>query len=103
MSVSSLETKLNQLNKNRKKLNPSGSRTKEVKSCLSKLESAFESYIKSDNISTWEVITQPFSMVVEEHSDFTTAIGYIDRAISATKAAIEWEKAAEAAKKGKEG
>lgn len=92
--MTSLERKLNTLSKCKSKLEPSGNRTQKVRNCISKIETAFKDYIKSDNVSSTDAVTEPLTIIIEQHQDFKSAVSHIDSAISATKAAIEAEERA---------
>lgn len=92
--MTSLERKLDALNKCKSKLEPSGDRTERVRNRVSKLETAFKDYIKSDNVSSYDAVVDPLIMTIEKHSDFTSAVSHINSAISETKAAIEEEERA---------
>ena len=73
---------------------PSGSRTSEVKTKVSDVKTAFQDYIKSDNLDLSALITKPLTISIEEHKDFDSAVYYINRAISTTQTAVDNEKAA---------
>jgi hypothetical protein len=92
--MSSLEKKLTALKKCKNMLEPSGNRTQEVRTCISKIETAFQDYIKSDNVSLSDAVTGPLSITVEEHEDFKSAVSHINSAIRATQAEIEAEERA---------
>lgn len=100
--MTSLEWKLNALNKCKSKLDPSGDKTERVRNRVSKLETAFKDYIKSDNVSSDDAVVDPLTIKIEKHPDFTTAVSHINSAISETKAAIaEEERARQAALQAK--
>ena len=92
--MTSLEKKLSALNNCKKRLDPYGSRTQRVRNCVSKVETAFADYIKSDNVRMQDAVTGPLTVSVEEHTDFQTAVKYINSAIRATENAIAAEKKA---------
>lgn len=92
--MTSLEKKLSSLNKCRNKLEPSGNRTQKVRTCVSKIETALRDFIKSDNVIYSDAVSEPLSIIVEEHADFHSAVTQIDNAIRATKDAIDAEEKA---------
>lgn len=88
------EKKLSVLKKGKTKMAPGGSRTSEVNSKVSAVKTAFQDYIKSDNISASDQVTQRLKVSIEEHGDFDTAVYYINRAINNAQAKVNEEKAA---------
>lgn len=88
------EKKLSALKSGKSKMAPSGSRTSEVKTKVSDVKTAFQDYIKSDNLDLSALITKPLTISIEEHKDFDSAVYYINRAISTTQTAVDNEKAA---------
>lgn len=103
--MTDLERKLNALNKCKSKLDPYGNRSQRVRNCVSKVETAFSDYIKSDNVNSYEAVNSPLSIAIEEHSDFNSAVNCIKAAIRDTEAAIEAERQArlEAERQAKKG
>ncbi len=95
--MTSLERKLNALNKCKKQLKPTGTKTSQVRALVSKVETAFSDYIRSDNVNTYSAVKGPLLVTIEDHTDFQTAVGYIDRAIRSTQNAIEAEERAKRA------
>lgn len=92
--MTSNEKKQETLKKGRKKMAPGGSRTSEVAKVFNAVRDTFQEYIKSDNISAYDKVPDALKISIEEHTDFSTAVTYIDRAISASQAEIDKEKAA---------
>ena len=92
--MTNAEKKLKALNKCRKDLKPSGRHTSDVKGYVKKIDTAFASYIKSSNVRRDELIEDALTLIVEEHTDFRTAVGCIDKAIQRTEATIQAEKQA---------
>lgn len=88
------EKKLSALKKGKTLMAPSGSRTSEVKQRESDIKTAFQDYIKSDNLDLSALITKPLTISIEEHKDFESAVYYINRAINNTQSTIDQEKAA---------
>ena len=87
------EKKLSVLKKGKAKMAPGGNRTSEVDSKVSAVKTAFQDYIKSDNISASDQVTQRLKIQIEEHGDFDTAVYFINCAIN-TQAKVNEEKAA---------
>ena len=89
------EKKLKALKQCKSKLDPYGGHDSKVRKYISEAETAFSSYIKSDNVSAHEVINRPLAISIEPHPDFQAAVGQIGSAISATEATIASIKASE--------
>lgn len=92
--MTSLERKLDALNRCRRGLSPAADRTQRLRSCVQKVDTAFSDYIRSDNVNREDVVKEPLNLIIESHPDFQTAVAHIDRAIRSTKAAIAAEEQA---------
>lgn len=88
------EKKLSVLKKGKNKMAPGGNRTSEVNAKVSAVKTAFQDYIKSDNINAADYVTQRLKISIEEHSDFTAAVYYINHAINNAQSKVNKEKAA---------
>ena len=86
------EAKLRTLKNGKNKMAPGGNRTSEVSRKVLEVKTAFQDYIKSDNISASEKVTDVLSFIVEEHGDFDSALYYINRAIYNTQIKVNEEK-----------
>lgn len=93
------ERKLNILKKGKNKMAPGGNRTSEVNTKISAVKTAFQDYIKSDNIDASFYVDQQLKILIEEHSDFYAAVYWINCAINSTQANVNEEKAAAQASK----
>lgn len=91
--ASSSENKLNNLNTAKTKLNLKGNKKSEVNSKIIDIRNALEDFIQNDNLDLYDA-TENLLTEVENHSNLTSAVSYLNKAISNTKAQIAAEEAA---------
>ena len=91
------ENKLAALESAKSKMAPGGSETSFISGKVQNVCEAFDDYIKSDNIFSSDVVKTVLLQQIEEHPEFCTSVSFLDKAISATAAAIEAERAEAAA------
>jgi len=91
--ASASERKLNNLTTAKTKLNLNANRKGELVSKVIEVRDSLEEYIRNDNLDSFDA-TDNLLTEIENHSDLSSAVSYLNRAISNTKAQIAAEEAA---------
>lgn len=85
------EKKYTNLKTAKQKLEPNGNESRVLKNKRDKIESSLKDYIKNSNLNYQESIYN-LETKIEDHSDFTTAVYSLTRAINKTLDVLNLEK-----------